>query len=143
VIEVELRNGVETKDFLRKLERALVDRATASLFRTLGDVYVADVKQAHHQTQDEGRWAPASKWLKRQDRARASTFCKAWRNTSRRGSVQKQLAIVSTARGWSLTQHARSGFENKLTGPKDKMDGHVAASNSRSGMAVRSTSTPS
>jgi hypothetical protein len=116
-IHVTLTNGVEARDFLRRLDQRIKDTLPA-LFRSLGDIYVADVKHRII-SQDKGRWAPASKWLRaKKGHSRvldgAERFIRARVNASR-------LAIVSTARGWSLTQH-HDGFENQLTGPKDQFD---------------------
>lgn len=119
MIEVQLRNGVETKDFLRKLEVALREQLP-SLFRTLGDTYVADVKHRII-SQDDGKWAPASKWLKA--KTGQSRVLDGMEKYVKARISATQLAIVSTAIGWSLSMHDQ-GFENKLVGPRESLDGH-------------------
>jgi hypothetical protein len=119
MIQVTLRNGVETKAFLKKVEIALREQLP-SLFRTLGDVYVHDVKKRII-TQNNGMWAPASKWLKAKNGH--TRVLDGMEKYVRARVSQKQLAIVSTARNWTLSMH-HEGFENKLVGPGEKMDQH-------------------
>lgn len=119
MIEVTLRNGVETKTFLRKVAASLGEQLP-SLFRSLGDVYVADVKHRII-SQDDGKWAPASKWLKA--KSGQTRVLDGMEKYVQARISQKQLAIVSTAIGWSLSMHDQ-GFENKLIGPKESTDGH-------------------
>ena len=116
-IHVQLTNGQEAKAFLKKLNAAIND-GLPSLFRSLGDVYVADVKHRII-SQDDGKWAPASKWL-RAKKATSRVLDGAERYVRARISKNK-LSIVSTARGWTLTQH-HDGFTNALVSPKDKFD---------------------
>lgn len=117
-IQVTLRNGVETKDFLAKVDK-LLREGLPSLFRSLGDAYVLDV-QNRIRTQDDGRWKPLSKW------GRAKTgqdipLLGAEKYVKARVTA-KGLSIVGTARGWTLTQHDE-GFTNELQDPSEPVDG--------------------
>lgn len=116
-IQVEITNLKEAKAILAAIDRGITD-GMQSVFRSLGDVYVADVKRRII-SQNDGTWAPASKWLKAKTGGTrvldgAEKYVKA-------RISQKQLAIVSTARGWSLSDHDQ-GFTNKLVGPGDSLD---------------------
>lgn len=116
-ISVELRNGVETKDFLAKVSDAIRTQLP-NLFRSLGDAYVNDVTR-RIQTQDDGRWAKLSKWGRAktgQDTPLLGTEKYIKARVSAAG-----LSIVSTARGFSMSDHDK-GFVNKPTSPDDEFD---------------------
>lgn len=118
-IEVTLENGVEAQAFFAKVNEA-IRTELPSLFRSLGDVYVADVKR-RIVTSDGGSWAPASKWL-RAKTGQSKVLLGVEKYIKARISNNK-LSIVSTARSFSLSDHDK-GFTNAVEGPGEKHDEH-------------------
>lgn len=118
MIEVTLQNGVETKAFLASVDQAIKD-GMPSLFRSLGDIYVADVKHRII-SQDDGRWAPASKWLRA--KSGQGRVLDGMEKYVKARITANRLAIVGTAPGWTLSQHDE-GFTNQLESPGEEHDG--------------------
>lgn len=118
-IKVEFPDGVKAKDYLAKLNSA-INEGMPSLFRSLGDIYVADVKHRII-SQDDGKWAPASKWLKA--KSGQSVVLDGTEKYVKARVTKNALSIYGSQRGWSFTQH-HEGFENALVGPGEERDAH-------------------
>lgn len=117
-IDVQFIGYTDAKKALADIETGIAE-GLPSLFRSLGDLYVENVKHRII-TRNDGQWAPASKWARAKTGQAFPTLLGAEKYVKAR-VTKNSLSIVSTARGWSLTQH-HDGFENKLTGPGDKFD---------------------
>lgn len=118
-MEIQIINGASTEAFFQELNLAL-DAQRPTLFRSLGDALVANVKRRII-TSDEGRWALASKWL----RAKTGQQ-KVLKGVEKyvRFTVSKDiLNIVGKGGKWSLTQH-HEGFTNQLVGETERRDSH-------------------
>lgn len=118
-IDIEVPNGVEIAAFFEQLSVA-IDEQTPALFRSLGDVLVADVKKRII-TSNTGTWAPASKWLRA--KTGQSKVLLGAEKYVRASITRAALKIVGRSGKWTLTQH-HEGFVNKLADPSERRDQH-------------------
>jgi hypothetical protein len=118
-VNVELINGQEVIDFFTNLP-VQIDAQRGTLFRSLGDALVNDVKD-RIRTSNNGAWAPASKWLKA--KTGQSKVLLGAEKYVRAQITKDSLKIVGKSSKWTLTQH-HLGFENKLLDPSEPIDSH-------------------
>jgi hypothetical protein len=115
--DIILVNGKETQAFLNEVNEAVVTERP-SLFRSLGEVLVADVKR-RIMTSDDGKWAPASKWLRA--KTGQSKVLLGAEKFVRYQFTRDMLHVLGKSGKWTLTQH-HEGFENKLVDPSEPRD---------------------
>lgn len=115
--EVKVLNGEEAQVFFDRLKTALSDQRI-DLFRSIG---AQAVKRVQHRivTQDDGRWAPVSKWIRAktgQEKALLGT-----EKFIRFTATRNKLRVVGHGGKWTHTQHDE-GFQNELESPTEKHD---------------------
>jgi hypothetical protein len=116
-IKTTAKSGAAAFD---RITNALV-RRRIEFFRQIGAVE-AEVVRRRIQSQDDGRWAKASKWV-RAKKALDQPLFGAERFVKLRVTANEARVYGNTGDdAWTLTQHDR-GFYNALVGKKDEMEG--------------------
>lgn len=116
-MEVIVSGVAEAKAFFNAVRERIASELP-TLFRSLGDVLVADVKQRII-TSDGGAWAPASKWLRA--KSGQSKVLLGMEKYVRFRLSRGNLKILGKGGLWTLTQH-HEGFVNQLAGASEKFD---------------------
>ncbi len=118
-VQVKIVNEEKIEAMFKSLGTSINEKLPL-LYNAVGPALVTNIRR-RIQSQDGGKWQPASKWLRAKS-GQSQVLKGAERYVNYRIAA-KGLEVLGKGGKWTLTQH-HEGFENKLADPSEPRDGH-------------------